>query len=119
MSAAASGLIGIDKEGRPSMMGPADQGYQERMGANTGRPEDEAVAASGVAAQEMLQNFRNFKDVITPATASLKEFADAILAVKTASDVNSKDAYGRYKSSIPGQLRPQTQAGKPSTGGGW
>lgn len=118
-NAAVLGVMGLEGPQRQQMMGPGDMGYQERMGQNTGRPEDEAVAASGVAAQEMLQNFRNFKDVITPATTSLKEFADAVMAVKTAADVNTKDAFGRYKNSIPGPLKPQTQAGKPSPGGGW
>jgi hypothetical protein len=116
-NSAVMGILGVD-QGTTSET--ASAAYDERMGKDTGRSEDSAVRATAVAAQEMLSNFRNFREVITPASQALREFADAVMAVKTAADSNSnfKDATKRLWNATPtNSLRVQTQAGKPAPGG--
>jgi hypothetical protein len=101
--------------GGPEGMGPANAGYDERMaGTAEARPEDLAVRAAGEQAQQMLENFRNFKDEIAPATAALHEFIKAIMDVKTATGtgVPRNQAQQRYLGAVPGPLN-QSQGSKP------
>jgi hypothetical protein len=83
------------------------------MARGPGRAADELVAASGIAAQAMLENFRNLKDEVTPAAASLKQFVDIIMATHSAA-IDATNALNRYLQAIPAPLRGQIQAGKPS-----
>ena len=116
--AAVRGLTGLGGGG--PFAGAANAGapgVEARLTGTTGRPEDEVFRATGVAAQAMLDNFRKFKDVITPTTQSLTGLIDAVMALKTAADMNTKDSLGRYINSMPGSLKTQIQAGKPSPRG--
>ena len=113
--AAVRGLTGFGGGGPFAGAGTTGApGVEARLTGATGRPEDEVMRATGVAAQAMLDNFRKFKDVITPANQSLQEFANAIMSVKTAADMNTKDVFGRYINALPGNIKGQVQAGKPS-----
>lgn len=101
--------------GKPLPGTPGSE-FEKKMLGITGRPEDEAVAATGVAAQALLENFRNFKEVITPATSALDEFIKKIMAVKTAIESNQSptDAMKKYFQNQPLKaVDLQTQGGKP------
>lgn len=82
---------------------------------NTGLAEDQVVAASGAAAQAMLENFRNFKDQIVPAASAVGAFTKSLMLLTTVID-HAADKDKAYVAEAVGKYlgTQQPQAGKKS-----
>lgn len=80
------------------------------------RPEDDVVKATGAAAQAMLENFRNFKTEITPASDALDAFTKKIILLgQVAAAASDKDRASvlKYAGEQLSTPATQPQAGKP------
>lgn len=83
------------------------------------RIEDDVVKATGVAAQAMLENFRNFKKEITPASDALDTFTKKLIlmaGVMAAASDKDKPAIAKYAAEQLGGPTTQPQGGKPAPG---
>jgi hypothetical protein len=88
--------------------------------APTGRAADEVVRSTGVVAQEMLKNFREFKDAVTPANDALSEatkrfllFAAALNLIPDAQKPAAMD-YMNKAQAAKDASKNQQQGSKPS-----
>lgn len=99
-----------------SVFGPANGGVDESLGRQT-RAGDVANTAVGQLAQSMLENFRAYKEEITPNTEALRALTTAIMTILSPNrgdgSGQTNDAW-RYLRSMPnlGQTKTQTQGGK-------
>lgn len=113
------GLISGGQIAPSEEMGPAtaaEEATRKLQQAPGTRIEDDVVKATGVAAQAMLENFRNFKKEITPASDALDTFTKKLIlmaGVMAAASDKDKPAIAKYAAE---QLTPreQQQAGKPA-----
>ncbi len=106
ISGAGGGIPGQEE------MGPGTS-VEEKLRGPTGRPEDEVVKATGVAAQAMLENFRRFKTEITPASDALDAFTKKIILFASAlnfiPDVDKAAAQKHMIESMSENIGPKTQ----------
>jgi hypothetical protein len=132
------GYVGDEKYQRArlrGLRGPMDETSPESMqyvtdkmgSTETGRIEDKVVQATGAASQAFLENFRQFKDVITPASDAIggltKQLVLLTAVASGASDADRpamlKGAADQMRSTLRNRLSApvQPQSGKPKVGG--
>lgn len=87
---------------------------QRLAGTSTGRVEDEVVKSTGVASQAMLENFRNFKKEITPASDALDSFTKRLILLTQAINA-APDKYKAEVGAYVGQRLSQPQGSKPKS----
>lgn len=96
--------------------------YDRGIKGDTGRSGDAVVAASGVAAQAMLENFREFKNEITPTATALEFFTKKIVLLQQVLNATpdiDKASTQRWMSehlfdNVGKSTQNQGQGGKPS-----
>lgn len=117
-TAVTRGLIGGATGGGAEEYGPGTS-IEERLRAPGTRPEDAAVAQSGKVAQVFLENFREFKDVITPASTALDDFTRKMVLFATALNLipdKDKPAAQKYMAERMAEPKVQPQGSKPAPG---
>jgi hypothetical protein len=86
------------------------------------RVSDDVTKAAGVAAQAMLENFRDFKKEITPAADALDMFTKKLIILgQVANMTPEKDRAAALSFAAQHAFTPMSssqQAGKPQSGGG-
>lgn len=93
----------------------AGQGITDKMEGGTGRAADDVTKAAGVAAQAMLENFRDFKKEITPAADALDAFTKKLIILgQVANMTPEKDRAAALSYAGQHLFTPANQqAGKP------
>jgi hypothetical protein len=123
--AAFQGLVGGQVQTGVTGLQAAGQ-FQAGLTRDTGRTGDAAVAATGVAAQAMLENFRNFRKEVTPASDALDAFTKKIIlfasALAAASDIDKPGMQRWIRDQMAGSSKHQVQGRNPAPRGttsGW
>jgi hypothetical protein len=103
----------------PNQVGPATS-VEADLQKRTGRAGDEVIRSTGQAAQAMLENFRNFKKEITPASEALDTFTKKIIllaGVMSMTPDKDRAAVSKYVGEELGkQIKGQQNGSKPGGG---
>jgi len=113
----ARGLRTGTSESPGGQFGPATS-VEAQLQASTGRAGDDVTRSAGVAAQAMLENFRDFKKEITPASDALDAFTKKIIllaGVMNMTPDKDRAAVSKFAGDELGKtVKGQQNASKPS-----
>jgi len=111
-------LHGGQTEAKPPVYGPEPPPPNQPGD----RGADQIIASAGKAAQVFLENFREFKDQITPAATALDSFSKSLIIFAAVAAAASDKDKGATLAGLADQLKQRAaasaqQGGKPTPGG--